>query len=144
MAEFRKMLTEDGVIILSYQIELPDFEENEERGSDVAAFYREIAERALLYLEEVVAEHLRAEYRAREDARKRFSFRPMVYRMTVRREGECGIVRRVTLSRAGRLLFEQETADFLSGGKVLPYQMKNTQKSRKLRRSACNKDKIVL
>lgn len=147
MESFRKMLTEDGVGILSYRIELPDLGEDDGGARDPEAFYRGIAERVMTYLETVVAERLRTEYRESDDARKRFTFRPMVYCMTARRDGESCILRRVTLSRGGRLLYENETADLLSDGRVLPYasKMKKTErKARKIRESACNKDENVV
>ena len=144
MAELKMVLTEDGVAILSYRIELPDFDESEERLRGAAAFYRDLAERTLAYLEGSVAEHMRAEYRASGDARKRFTFRPMLYCLSVRREGENRVLRRVTLSRGGRLLFENETADLLSGGNVLPLEVKIKQKSRKLKRNTCNKEENVI
>ncbi len=127
MESFRKMLTEEGVGILSYQIELPDFDENEEGFCELTAFYRGIAERAARYLETVAAERLRAEYRASEDARKRFSFRPVRYLLSARWEGD-RIVRRVTLSRGGKLLFEEETVDLLEGGRVLPQDARRRRK----------------
>ena len=121
MALLHKMLTEDGVGILSYRIETPDFEDAE---SYAAAFFEAIAERVRDYLETEAAQILGAEYRACTDARKRFTFRPAVYRMSAVRRGESAVVRRVTLARAGKILFEKETVDELINGRVLPRLLK--------------------
>ena len=138
MTVLQKMLTEDGVPILSYRIELPDFEGSE---SCAAGFFRALAERAVKYLETDAAEILRAAYRASTDPRRRFTFRPAVYRLSAVRQGQDRLIRTVTLSRGGKTLFRRQAVDVIVGGRVLPCFFENSKKRGK---NYCIEDETVI
>ena len=100
---------EDGVPLLFWRVEIPALDAAFGK-TDAASFYTELARRAEAYLTGEFAEGLRAEYRAADPARRRFSFRGAVYSHTVRCElqnGALTVERNVTLTRVGRVLFRR-------------------------------------
>ncbi|MBO4284230.1 MAG: hypothetical protein J5958_06380 [Clostridia bacterium] len=101
--------TEDGVSLLFWRVEFPALNAAFAR-TDAASFYAELARRATGCLSGQIADLLRAQYRASDPARRRFTFRPAVYAHTVRfsRENDAlAVERTVAFSRAGRVLFSR-------------------------------------
>lgn len=124
---------EEGVPLLLYRVETPAFDAAYGK-TDAASFYSELARRAEAYLTGAFSDRLRAEYRASDPARRRFTFRPAIYSHTVRRTtgGDAlTVTREVSLSRAGQVLFSRvytETWD-PADGSLLPTPENDARKT---------------
>lgn len=129
-----KLMTEDGVALLFYRIELPETMSEQE-----AATAERITIPVATYLEEVLTEALRSEYLASEHPRRRFLFRRAEYRLTVRREADGTLTAHLTLKRGKRSLFESEERFTVSNdGSLFPLSAPGLKILRKKRKKQGN------
>ena len=101
---------EEGVILLLWRVEIPAFDAAFGK-TDAASFYETLAARAESFLAGRFSDQLREEYRRADPVRRRFTFRPAIYRHAVTgvfSDGAVSIERAVTLKRAGRVLFARD------------------------------------
>ncbi len=143
MARSERLMTEDGVALLFYRIELPEPSGERER-----ALLEEILTRAVSYLEGEVTEALRREYLASEHPKRRFTFRRAEYRLTVRRGEDGHLTARLCFSRGGKVLMEgDERLTVLADGRLFPLAVNgktNTRKSRKEQKQKKRENMLVI
>lgn len=137
MAVFKRLMTEEGVALLSYRTELPEVAtEAEDR------LLSGILSRALAYLEGDLTQALRREYQDLTEPRKRFTFCRADYRLCIRRQESGALSLSLTLRRGARLLCEWEEAFSVSesgaaipcdrdGSILAPARMKRIKKMKK-------------
>lgn len=125
ISRISKTLTEDGVSVLEYRIEVPAFPDSGRGFQRIEGFYGVASASCVRFCEESLFPALSREYRESGDARKRFTFRRTIYRHTVRMSENHGILsveREVLLTRAGRVCFRRRLLEDwrCTDGRLIP------------------------
>jgi hypothetical protein len=143
--QIKRMMTEDGVPLLLYRIELPDA-----LGAGEAALLSALTERAVAYLEGELTERMRQSYLSSNDRGKRFSFLRLDYRLRIFRSQADTLTLSFSAGRGSATLGEGELSFAVApDGKALPIGMgeprrKRQKKKAKMIKNACKARVIVI